>query len=94
MSELLLKLLDTLGLAYWAEIRTENPKCVYYFGPFASLAEAKTHHTGYLEDLQSEGAQSILVDIKRCKPTVLTIDEEGSHENLSTKIVNINEHSS
>ncbi len=85
MSELFLTLLDKLGLAYWAEIRTENPKCIYYFGPFISLAEAKGYHRGYLEDLKSEGAQSIQVDIRRCKPSLLTINEGGLQENIGAK---------
>jgi hypothetical protein len=93
MSEILLKLLDSFGLAYWAEIKTENPKCIYYFGPFATLKEANDHHSGYLEDLTSEGAQEIKVDFKRCKPNQLTILEEGTEEEYPTKIINLTERS-
>ena len=57
MKELLLKLLDFLGLAYWAEIKTENPKCTYYFGPFLTWKEADSYQDGYLEDLKGEGAK-------------------------------------
>jgi hypothetical protein len=78
MSEFWLKILDSAGLAYWAEIETENPKCIYYFGPFANLQEAKNHHSGYLEDLKAEGAQEIKVEFKRCRPKELTIVEDGS----------------
>ena len=89
MLELFLELLDFLGLAYWAEIKTENPKCTYYFGPFLSQKEAKRHDIGYLEDLKQEGAKEIKVAIKRCKqPTKLTILEEGE-ENF-TSMVNSN----
>ncbi|PSF36801.1 hypothetical protein C7H19_12590 [Aphanothece hegewaldii CCALA 016] len=80
MKELLLKLLDIVGLAFWVEITTENPRCTYYFGPFLQKAEATAAQVGYVEDLQSEGAKNIKVSIKRCKPANLTIfdDREDS----------------
>jgi hypothetical protein len=28
--------LEKMGMAWWVEIVTEQPKCIYYFGPFAS----------------------------------------------------------
>ncbi|RAM49543.1 DUF1816 domain-containing protein [Mastigocladus laminosus UU774] len=67
---------DTLGLAWWIEIVTQNPKCTYYFGPFLSSTEAKAAVKGYVEDLEQEGAQGIAIDVKRCKPEVLTIAED------------------
>lgn len=76
MRELLLKLLDTIGLAFWVEIITENPRCTYYFGPFLSKSEAATAQVGYVEDLQGEGAKNINVSIKRCKPANLTIFDD------------------
>ncbi len=64
----------------WAEIITERPHCIYYFGPFQTFMEAKTTCPGYIEDLQSEGALGIKVVIKRCRPDMLTIcDEEVSY---------------
>jgi hypothetical protein len=91
MLELLLKLQDFLGLAYWAEIKTESPKCTYYFGPFLTEKEAKSYHSGYLEDLKAEGAKDIKVAIKRCKPRQLTIFDEATEENFKKKIVNLTE---
>lgn len=76
MNELLLKLLDAIGLAYWIEITTDTPRCTYYFGPFLSKSEATTAQAGYVEDLQGEGASNIAVTIKRCKPANLTIFDE------------------
>lgn len=57
---------------WWVEISTQNPSCLYYFGPFDSLLEAKSYESGYVEDLQSENAQDIRVIIKQCQPQVLT----------------------
>lgn len=76
MNEFLTTILSSLGLAWWVEITTENPRCTYYFGPFPSLKVAQSYKGGYIEDLQQEGAQNIAVTIKRCKPTNLTIYDD------------------
>ncbi len=76
MKELLISLLNFFGLAFWVEIMTENPHCTYYFGPFLTLEDAETSKFGYLEDIETEGAQGIKVMIKRCKPGELTIAED------------------
>ncbi|MGB3403627.1 MAG: DUF1816 domain-containing protein [Microcoleaceae cyanobacterium] len=75
MKELLISLLNFFGLAVWIEIDTENPTCTYYFGPFLNKAEANSEKQGYIEDIQSEDATVIKVNIKRCKPSALTILE-------------------
>lgn len=62
--------------AWWAKITTNNPRCTYYFGPFQTHDEAKQAYPGYIEDLDGEGAQGIVVVIERCQPEVLTICEE------------------
>jgi hypothetical protein len=78
MKEVLIKILHFLGLAFWVEIVTDNPRCTYYFGPFLNDQEAHEAKNGYIEDLENEGAQGITVAIKRCKPDNLTIfDEPG-----------------
>ncbi len=79
MKEILIKILNFLGLAYWVEISTNSPNCTYYFGPFLNQQEAKAAQKGYLEDLQNEGALGIAVKLKRFKPNNLTIfdDLEG-----------------
>lgn len=76
MKELLIKIFTILGLSYWVEIQTDYPRCTYYFGPFLNKKEAEASKTGYLEDLDNEGAKGISVAIKRCKPSNLTIFDE------------------
>ena len=76
MKEPLIGTLDFLGLAYWVEIVTDNPRCTYYFGPFLNDREAEAVQGGYIEDLENEGAQGITVSIKRCKPNKLTIFDD------------------
>lgn len=76
LKEALINTINNLGLAWWVEIVTQNPRCTYYFGPFLNSADAKIALKGYVEDLELEGAQGILVNIKRCKPGSLTISED------------------
>lgn len=80
MKEFMLKIFQLLGLAFWVEIVTDNPSCTYYFGPFLNEKEASDAKDGYIEDLENEGAQGINVQIKRCKPSDLTIFDEESVE--------------
>ncbi|MGB3692300.1 MAG: DUF1816 domain-containing protein [Spirulinaceae cyanobacterium] len=83
MKDFLTNLLQLVGAAVWIEITTETPKCTYYFGPFTSKQEAQNAQAGYLEDLKSENAQGIVVSVKRCNPSKLTIyDELGESRDL------------
>lgn len=77
MKETWTSILQALGVAWWVEVHTETPKCIYFFGPFATSEEAVTSQYGYLEDLNQEGAQGIQVFIKRCRPIQLTIEEKS-----------------
>ncbi len=76
IAEIWTNTLDLLGQAWWIEISTTQPKCTYYFGPFADGKEAELAMQGYIEDLESESAQGIQALIKRCKPERLTIDHD------------------
>ena len=76
MKEVLIGILNALGRAYWIQIETKQPSCTYYFGPFLTVQEAKLAQIGYIEDLTQEGALEIVVEIKRCKPTELTVIKE------------------
>lgn len=58
---------------WWVEVTTISPHCVYYFGPFQTLDEARAAYPGYVKDLDSEGAQGIIVMIQRYHPKELTI---------------------
>ena len=82
MKEFLISLLEMFGLAYWVEIKTDYPRCTYYFGPFLAKDEAEVAQAGYEEDLKTEGAQGIKLHIKRCKPKDLTIFEEKEESKL------------
>jgi hypothetical protein len=55
-------------------IKTANPTCLYYFGPFDTDAEAATYQDGYKEDLVGEGAQIISIQLEQCQPQILTIE--------------------
>lgn len=86
MKEVLIKILQFLGLAFWVEIVTDKPRCTYYFGPFVSKKEAYAVKGGYVEDLENEGTQGISVSIKRCKPANLTIFDELGEPSERKKI--------
>ena len=60
-------------LAWWIEITTAKPYCIYYFGPFDSKAEAVVAQYGYIEDLITEKASGISVEIKTAQPKLLTV---------------------
>lgn len=87
MKELLLKLMDSLGFAFWVEIVTENPHCTYYFGPFAGKNEAETAKAGYVEDLQGEGAAIASLQVKRCQPGQLTIYDDREEAGVLQQFV-------
>jgi hypothetical protein len=65
-----------LKIPWWVKITTAKPKCVYYFGPFATQNEAVESQPGYFEDLKQEKAQEISIEIKQDLPKLLTITEE------------------
>mgnify|MGYP002716634961 FL=1 len=69
-------LCHNFGWAWWLEIDTQNPLCTYYFGPFLTAREAQAAKTGYVEDLEQEGATEITAIIKRCKPEKLTVSAD------------------
>jgi len=76
LSEIWTNVLDFLGQAWWVEVSTAQPRCTYYFGPFADFLQASQASPGYIEDLESESAQVVQTKIERCKPARLTIELE------------------
>ncbi len=70
-------ILEVIGLAVWIEVVTDSPRCTYFFGPFISESEANLAKTGYIEDLESEGSNGLVVIVKRCKPDNLTIYDDS-----------------
>ncbi len=71
-----LPFINNSNTQYWVIINTSQPKCIYYFGPFDNRQEAKLNQNGYIEDLIEENAWGIFVEIKKCKPKILTVYEE------------------
>jgi hypothetical protein len=65
---------------WWVKITSISPHCIYYFGPFASFDEAQQHQAGYLQDIESEGAQDISLSIERSNPHYLTIFEDENQD--------------
>ncbi|MEG4230963.1 DUF1816 domain-containing protein [Microcoleus sp. Pol11C3] len=76
MKEFLISLLNFFGLAWWVEVKTSAPRCIYYFGPFLTAPEAESAKAGYIEDLENEGAEGLRVSILRCKPLTLTVADD------------------
>ena len=73
MQESLVRLIDFFGFAWWVKVKTNSPRCTYYFGPFLNRRQAENEKPGYVEDLQFECAQGIEASTKRCKPVKLTV---------------------
>ncbi|MBE9162093.1 MULTISPECIES: DUF1816 domain-containing protein [Microcoleaceae] len=76
MKEFLISLLNVFGLAWWVEVKTSTPRCIYYFGPFLTDGEAEAAKAGYVEDIENEGAEGVGVSIQRCKPINLTVADD------------------
>jgi Domain of unknown function (DUF1816) len=69
--------LGIFAKAWWLEVSTTQPSCVYYFGPFDSEPEATQAKAGYISDLESEGSKVTAVAVtQRATPEKLTV--EGS----------------
>lgn len=73
MSNPLANLLDRFrGLSVWIEITTED--CTYYYGPFATEAEAEQLKGQYIADLKAEGSAKIQALVKKMRqPESLTV---------------------
>ena len=76
MKEIVTRLVDFIGQAYWIKIATAKPSCTYYFGPFISKKDAKLAQGGFIEDLEAENAEGITISINRCNPQELTVFDE------------------
>ncbi len=86
MKDFFISMLEKLGMAFWIEISTEVPRCVYYFGPFLSRSEAGQAKPGFEEDLSEEGALGITSMVfQRPTPDILTIELD---EYSTTQVTN------
>ncbi len=86
IKEALISGLTKLGLSWWAEVVTEQPKCIYYFGPFVSAREAQFSQAGYIEDLEQESAQIIAVRVRRGQPRELKIVAQEVQESFESQL--------
>tara|TARA_Y100001970_G_scaffold293903_1_gene444433 strand:+ start:593 stop:826 length:234 start_codon:yes stop_codon:yes gene_type:complete len=57
--KLIRKFVNKLGLAWWAKVETQNPKSIYWFGPFLTRRSLKSNVKDFTEDLKKEGAEQI-----------------------------------
>jgi Domain of unknown function (DUF1816) len=91
MKDFFISMLEKLGVAFWIEISTEVPRCVYYFGPFLSRSDADQAKPGFEEDLVEEGAMGITTMIfQRPAPDILTIElDEYSTSGSTSEIMEI-----
>jgi hypothetical protein len=63
--------------AWWIEVKTGEPVCTYYFGPFSEEQEAEKAKQGYVEDLEAEGAKQVSAAAEyRSEPDQLTIYDD------------------
>ena len=58
---------NKLGLAWWAKIETENPKTIYWYGPFLTKNSLKENMLSFMKDLNDEGSTKIKHSLVRCK---------------------------
>jgi Domain of unknown function (DUF1816) len=61
-------------LCWWLEVRTINPICIYFFGPFENQSEAESSQEGFVQDLEAEKAWVLYSNVKLHNPSQLTID--------------------
>jgi hypothetical protein len=74
-----------LPLAWWLEVGTLKPLCIYYFGPFESQQETHTAKHGFLRDLENKNVILAFACSKFCQPQQLTIDKNDlTIEDLKT----------
>jgi Domain of unknown function (DUF1816) len=75
MKDFFISMLEKLGMAFWIEVSTEVPRCIYYFGPFFSRSDADQAKPGFEEDLIQEGASGITsMMFQRPTPDILTLE--------------------
>ena len=58
---------NSLGLAWWARIETNEPNVTYWFGPFLTRRSLNNNLSSFLDDLSVEGANSINHKLIRCR---------------------------
>ncbi len=60
-------LANRIGLAWWAKIKTDKFNETFWFGPFLTRRSLKINIAVFLDDLSSEGNESIDYSFSRCR---------------------------
>ena len=58
---------NSLGLAWWAKVETNQPEVTYWFGPFLTRRSLKVSLNGFVDDLSAESPQGINHCLIRCR---------------------------
>ena len=62
---------NSLGMAWWAKVETQNPGVTYWFGPFLTRRSLKLNLVCFIQDLSGENPEDIshtFVRTKRNEP--------------------------
>ncbi len=78
------RLLNDLGLAWWARVETRSPDAEYWVGPFGRRRSLEFALPDFLRDVQAEGPADLDFRVLRtCRREPLTIYSEGPPPDLS-----------
>ena len=58
---------NSVGLAWWAKVETNQPDVTYWFGPFLTRRSLKVSLSRFIEDLNAESPQRINHTFIRCR---------------------------
>ena len=50
---------NSLGIAWWAEVKTQTPTSTYWFGPFLTKRSLNMNLNDFLHDLDDEGSTGV-----------------------------------
>ena len=58
---------NSIGLAWWAKVQTNQPDVTYWFGPFLTRRSLKGRLNVFMEDLSAESPKEINHSLIRCR---------------------------
>ena len=58
---------NSIGLAWWGKVETNQPDVTYWFGPFLTRRSLKVRLTGFVDDLSAESPNQISHSLIRCR---------------------------
>ena len=58
---------NSIGLAWWAKVETNQPDVTYWFGPFLTRRSLIVRLTGFVDDLAAESPNQISHTLIRCR---------------------------